>query len=142
MKKNKELQEKLVHYRMLEDRMNSLMQQRNLMLNKLPEIDITKETLDEISKVDGNEILVSIGSATYATGKLVKNDKVIVEIGAGVALEKPIDDAIKILKKRRENLEDAINRFDNEIKKTGETITNLESDIRKLTVREVEYEAG
>lgn len=129
----KELQEKILQYKLLEDRLKQLAQQRSLLLSKLPEMEATKETLDEVLKSKENEILVSIGSATYAKGKLIKTDKVIVEVGANVALEKSIEGACEILEKRKKNLESAIKKFENEINVVYQTLIKLEPEIRRLS---------
>lgn len=129
----KELQEKILQYRLLEDRLRQLTQQRSLLLGKLPEMEATKETLSEVLKSKENEILVSIGSATYAKGKLMRTDKVIVEVGADIALEKTIESACEILDKRKKNLENAIKKFESEINVVYQTLANLEPQIRKLS---------
>jgi len=129
----RELQEKILQYRLLESRLDQLLQQRNFIVNKLQEIEVTRETLNEIAEVGEEEILVSIGSLTYANAKLSRVDKVLVEVGADVALEKSINEAIKILNKRRDNLNEIIGKLDEEIKRISGMMTVLENEISKTS---------
>ena len=130
----KKIQEKILEYRVLEERMNQLFQQRALFMSKLQELEITKETLKEISKVGEKKILVAIGSMTYANAKLLGSDKVLVEIGANVALEKSIPEAEKILEKRKQNLESALKRLGEEIERTTQLMQSLQTELQKLGV--------
>jgi prefoldin alpha subunit len=51
------------------------------------------------------ELLVPIGSNSYIKAKLENPDKVIVGMGAGISVEKTLQEAKEIVKKRQENLE-------------------------------------
>ena len=127
------IEEKVLQYRILESRLNQLIQQRSFVESRLGEIEITKETLNEIAEVGEKDILISIGSLTYANAKLSKVDKVLVEVGANVALEKSINEAIKILERRKNNLNEIVDRLDEEIRRVSEMMRILENEIGKVS---------
>jgi len=54
---------------------------------------------------EDSELLVPIGGNSYIKTKLANQDNVIVGMGAGVSVEKTLDEAKEIVKKRIENLE-------------------------------------
>jgi prefoldin alpha subunit len=72
------------------------------------------ETLTAISTLEGakgktsdTEALVPIGSGSFVKTKLAEIDKVIIGVGAGVCIEKPIEDSMKDLRLRSSELERA-----------------------------------
>jgi prefoldin alpha subunit len=72
------------------------------------------ETLSAISTLEGakgktseTEALVPIGSGSFVKAKLGDVDKVIIGVGAGVCIEKPIEDSMKDLRLRSSELERA-----------------------------------
>mgnify|MGYP001139997108 CR=1 FL=1 len=127
----KELQEKILAYRLFEVRLDGLINQRNLVLNKLTEIDETFKTIEEITK-QPTEILFPIGGEAHAYGKIVDQKKFIVEIGAGVALEKTVDEAKEFLSKRQRELEKVLNELQNEILIVSGNMEKLRPEIESL----------
>jgi len=128
----KEFQQKLLEYNLLQERIGQLIQQRNFVESKLEELEVTEETIEEVGKIKENDILVAVGSLTYINARLTSNDKVIVEVGAGVALEKTIEEAKQTLEKRKKNLQDALKKLDEEIQKVGQLLQVYQMEIQKL----------
>jgi prefoldin alpha subunit len=72
------------------------------------------ETLTAISTLEGTkgkpgetEMLIPIGSGSFVKSKLADTEKVIIGVGAGVCIEKPIEDSMKDLRLRSSELERA-----------------------------------
>jgi len=72
------------------------------------------ETLTAISTLEGTkgkpgetETLVPIGSGSFVKARLADAEKVIIGVGAGVCIEKPIEDSMKDLRLRSGELEKA-----------------------------------
>lgn len=72
------------------------------------------ETLTAISTLEGakgkpgdTETLVPIGSGSFLRTKLSDVEKVIIGVGAGICIEKPIEDSMKDLRLRSSELERA-----------------------------------
>src|SRR5437870_2303651 len=103
MAQDNEFREKLLTYRYLEARLESLGAQKNIILNKITEIIATLSSIEELVRNDN--ILFPIGSEAFIPGKVIEKNKVIVEIGANIALEKNIEQAKTILDKRKKELE-------------------------------------
>jgi prefoldin alpha subunit len=126
----KELQEKLLIYRILEANFNSLMKERETLLAKLVEIQTTLQSIEEIKKSDN--ILFAIGSEAYAFGKIKEKEKLIVEVGSGVALEKTFEEAKKTLDKRRLEIEKTLNEVERNIIEISSKLQELAPEIEKL----------
>ncbi len=131
----REEQERILTYRILESRLDGLLKQRDLVLNKIAEIQSTLSTIDEVEKKNG-DILIPIGGEAYTHGKLLEKKTFIVEIGANVALEKNVEEAKTILNKRQEELMKAVNDLQKEIQKVSFTLQQLAMQIQQPTTEE------
>jgi len=141
----KELQERLLAYRTLESRLNSLAKQQNMFASKILEIQSTIESIEEIRKGRKGEkeerevknILFPLGSAAYAKGTVADKNKLIVEVGAGVALEKTAEEGKTILEKRKKELESAMDVLQKDMQSIASTMRKIEVDAQAM-VREAQ----
>ena len=133
MTNEKELQEKMLIYRTLESRLGALTQQRDIINNKIMEIMSTISSIDEISKNQEN-FLFRLGGEAYAYGNANINDKILVDIGAGIVLEKSVEDGKEILNKRKIELETALKEIQNNILQISATMNQLEPEINELII--------
>ena len=131
MENEKELQEKMLLYRLLESRLEALVRQRELVTNKAFEINSTISSIEEIEK-NQEDILFKLGGEAYAHGKVVDNGTILVEIGAGVVLEKPVQEGKNILIKRREEMENALKELSENISKISGSINQITPEINEL----------
>jgi prefoldin alpha subunit len=123
----KDLQSKILNYRILEARMEGLIKQREAIMSKISEIDSVIEGLGEIS--EKKEVLFSIGGDAYVEG-VIKKDSILIDIGAGVLIEKTIEEGKEILNKRKKELDKAINDIENEIKNISIIMNELSLQIQ------------
>ena len=127
----KELQEKILSYRLLEARTDSTVKQRDFLISKIMELQSTLKSIDELEKSEG-EILFPVGGEAYKTGKVVNDDKMVVEIGANVALEKSTKEGKAMLEKRKGELESSVNGLQQELIRIYEIMNKLGPEIQNL----------
>ena len=135
----KELQEKVVAYRLLESRLEGLIKQRQVVASKLIEIETTSNSIDEIEKSE--DVLFPIGAEAYAFGKVMDKKKMIVEIGANVAIEKTVEGAKEVMNERKKDITAALEDIQKDIDKTSSMLEQLATDIQTYS-GETEAEAG
>src|SRR5437867_1519386 len=128
MAEKEEFREKLLTYRLLETRLESLASQKNLIMNKVSEIAATISSLDELEKNDN--FLFPVGSEAFIPGKLLEKNKVIVEIGGNVALEKDMVQAKQVLEKRKKELEKTNGEMEAEIVQISNALIQLAPQIQ------------
>jgi len=117
---------------------DSLSAQIQIVENKRMEIDSTIETMDSLKENRiGTEILVPIGSNSFVRTELKDNKKVIVGIGAGISVEKTIDEAKEILKLRNKELENTMNKLQSAVAEIKNKLLELDSISKKL-IRELQ----
>ncbi len=101
-----ELRRLSVEMRYLEQTAEALQQRISMVNAAITDLSYANATLDGIEKEKENaEMLVPIGGSSYVKVKLVDSDKVLINLGSGVSVEKNIAEAKVTLKERLDELE-------------------------------------
>ena len=93
---------------MLETYFADLSQREGTFLSVFREATAAIESIKSLSKNPESDTLVPIGLGTYVPTKISSNSKIILNIGAGVAVEKDFASAINYLEERIKEIEIAI----------------------------------
>ncbi len=136
MVEQKDIQKKLITYQILENKANALMKRRELLITRIIEVESTLNSMDELEKSGGEDILLPIGSSVHIKGGLKKVDKLIVELGANTAIESSVKNTKKILEKRKEIMENGLASLEKELVNLNNEIMKLQPEIRAM-LREV-----
>ncbi len=105
---DEEMRERLVDIRLLEGSARVLQSRLDVVTAALSETLTAIQTLEASKlKEDGSEALVPIGSGSFVKAKLSDPGNIIIGVGAGVCLEKSVEDSIKDLRLRSSELEKA-----------------------------------
>lgn len=131
MVEEKELQEKIIAHRLIEAKIEGLLKQREVLIKSLMEIEESINGIKELEK-KGEDVLFSLGSQTYIPCKIVEKDKIIVEVGANVAIEKSLEEGRQILEKRKEEISKSIASIEAAINQLSSGLKELGEDIRKM----------
>jgi prefoldin alpha subunit len=131
MEEEKDLQEKILAHRLIEARIEGLLRERETLIKSLLEIGESIKGIEELKK-KGEDVLFSLGSQTYVPCKIVEKDKIIVEVGANVAIEKSLEEGRKILEKRKEEMEKAIANIESAINQLSSSLKDLSEEIREM----------
>jgi len=132
MVEQKDIQKKLVTYQILESKANALMKRRELLITRMLEIESTLNSMDEIKKGSGEDILLPIGSSVHVKGGLKKVDKMIVELGANIAIESTVEKTKDILEKRKKIIMNGLTSLEREINNLSNEIMKLQPEIRAM----------
>jgi len=100
---------------MLETYFSELSQREGTFLSVLREATAAIESIKSLSQKPESETLVPIGIGTYIPTKILSNSKIVLSIGAGVAVEKDFPSAINYLEAHIKEIEVALQ--DNAAKK-------------------------
>ena len=112
---------------------DALQRQIALLTASLSELSVTAETIRTTKQLKPDtEILVPVGSDSFITAKLAFTDKVIIGLGADVAAERSVDDALRILKTRSAEVGKSIERLRFELEKLGERMEELRPEAEKI----------
>lgn len=115
--------------RMLESTYNELSSRQNLLERILIETRSSSDTLTGLSSTQADEVLIPVGGGILIRSVPPKTEKVLLNIGANVVVEKERDYAKKFLEDRAKELEQSIVAVANQ---RGQIAQRLDSDRRVL----------
>lgn len=128
-----ELQKKYLEYQLLDQRIKQLQQQMQTAEQQLIEIMATLQSLDEFALLDeGSEILVPVNNGIFTKARLKKENKLLVNVGASVVVDKSIEDTKKLIEKQEQEME----------KIRDQIAENINMLVEKATVLEKELSSG
>lgn len=106
VKAEEELRRLSVEMRILEQTAEALHSRISMINAVITDLTYANMTLEGLERLKENaELLVPIGGNSYIKARLETPDRVTVGIGAGVSVEKTLQEAKEIIKKRLEDLE-------------------------------------
>ncbi len=108
-------QQLMQQMQMLETYFSDLSQREGTFLSVLREATAAIESIKSLSQKSESETLVPIGIGTYIPTKISSKSKIVLSIGAGVAVEKDFPSAINYLEAHIKEIEVALQ--DNAAKK-------------------------
>jgi len=134
--KNKENQMKeiLANLKYLESQIAAVHAQLQVLERGLIEIGTTKISLDSIKDLKKDvSSFYPLGSGMFAKGTLMKQDRLLVDVGAGAIIEKDITDAEKILQSREADIRTNITNYQGLLANLEKQYNDLAEKARSLT---------
>jgi prefoldin alpha subunit len=105
---DEEVRQLLSDIRLLEGSARVLQSRMDIISAALSETTTAIQTLEGAKgQPEGTEVLTPIGSGSFVKSKVTDPNKIMIGVGAGVIVEKSIDDSIKDLRLRSSDLERA-----------------------------------
>lgn len=101
-------QQLMQQMQMLETYFTDLSQREGTLLSVLREAISAIESIKSLRQKPNSDTLVPIGMGTYVQTKILSDDKIILNIGAGIAVEKTYDSTINYLEARIKEIEVAL----------------------------------
>ena len=107
-------QQLLYQMQMLEGYLSELSQKETTIVSVIREASSAIQSLKTIDTKTDNETLVPVGLGTFIKTKVVPNEKLILNIGAGIAIEKDKDSAVNFLELRLKEMQVALQETSNQ----------------------------
>ena len=141
-KEEEELRKLTVEMRFLEQTAETLQQRISMINAAMTDLTYANMTLEGIEKEKENaELLVPIGGSSYVKAKLANADKVVVGIGAGVSIEKTLQEAKAIVKERIDELEKTMTSVQQQFAQVADRINADRSRLESLLAKAREGKA-
>jgi len=106
--------------RILEGSIGVLQSRLDIVRAAINEVTLAHNTLDGIKSLqNGVPTLVPVGAGSYVRMQLADSNKLIMGIGAGVAIEKDVGTSVTELKARLEELDKARTSIQQQLDQTG-----------------------
>ena len=107
-------QQLLYQMQMLEGYFSELSQKETSIVSIIREASSAIHSLKTIDNKTDNETLTPVGLGTFIKTKVVPNEKLILNVGAGIAVEKDKDSAINFLELRLKVMQVALQETSNQ----------------------------
>lgn len=128
-----ELEALILEYSNLKAYADVIKQQIEFSTSAIIELTMSKNSLNEIKIVGGNaEALIPIGAGNYIRAYLKDVDTVIANIGAGVAIEKKIDEAMADIEDKIKKIQSQISTLQNQYAQVTIRLSQLQARINEL----------
>ena len=101
-------QQLLQQMQMLENMFAELSQKENSIVNIIRDANSAIKSIQELKVNPNSESLVPVGMGTFIKTKPMSDEKIVVNVGAGVAIEKDHDSALNYLESKIKELEVAL----------------------------------
>jgi len=112
---------------------DAVRQQLELISTVIAEHSLSRAALEEIKKREGKgETLIHIGAGNYITADLKDVKTVVVGIGAGVSVEKSIDDAMAEIDGRMKEAQERMVALQNQFVQISTRMQQLQGRIDQL----------
>ena len=126
---DEQAQQLMYQMQQLEGYLSDLSQKESSLLNIVREALSAAESIKNSKIKSDSEALVPIGMGTYMKAKILPNQKVILNIGAGAAIEKDQESAVNWIESRIKEFEIALQETNAQ---KQQVIANLESGKQQM----------
>ncbi len=117
----------IMRFQVLEANLRLLTDRQNSALQRLQELHDTLHTIEEL---EAGVALIPIGSGNFVHGKITDTEKILVGMGAGVAVEKTREEAKEIIKRRISEVEKAVSEISKQVQQINLEIQKLQEKVQ------------
>jgi prefoldin alpha subunit len=129
-----EIRQLLAAYQQYQAQAEAIVRQIGLTQVTLEGLDRALSAVEAIEKAEeGQEMLVSIGSGSFIHAKLASKERVVLNVGAGVSIEKTPAEAMETLKVRKAEVIEGS-------KKLNEVLAKVDQEMQKIQAVLGQYE--
>lgn len=127
---DQELRQGLVELRIYEGSARAIQARLDILNAAMSEFALASSTLDGVkAQKRDSDTLIPVGGGSYVRAKLADVSKIVMGVGAGVAIEKPIEDSITEIRSRIVDMEKARTALQEQL---GQTLIRIEENREKL----------
>jgi len=125
----------MVELRILEGTVEALQSRISLVNAALTELRVANMTMEGLENEKAVPLVVPIGGASYIEATLRNADKIIVGVGAGVAIEKTIKEAKENIGNRLSNLEKTRISLQQQLTQVVDRIGGHRAQLEEMTAK-------
>ena len=120
----------MVQLRIYEGSARALQSRLDILNAAMGEFVLASSTLEGVKTQKANaDTLIPVGGGSFVRAKLDDVSKIVMGVGAGVAIEKPIEDSISEIKSRIADMEKARTALQEQL---AQTLVRIEENRQKL----------
>ena len=125
-------QQLLSQMQMLESYFSQLTQKEGAIISVIREASSAIDSLKAIDNKTDDQMLVPLGLGTFVKSKLIPNQKLILNVGAGIAIEKDQSYAINFLESRLKEMQVALQEIDGQKQQVSASLEQGKQQMNQL----------
>jgi len=128
-------QKKVLEWQIMQQNMQMIKQREQEISIRLEELIQTRGTLEELASTKPEKALIPIGSGNYLDGAIDDVKHVTIGVGAGIAVKKTREEALKMVDDRAGELSRALSDIHNEEHRVNSELQKITQELQKLEKR-------
>jgi len=97
-----QMKEKYMQFQMLQQQMEQVSQHLEMFNQQIAELDISISAVKELETAEkDNELLAPIADGIFFKAKLIDNQKLVVNVGSNVTVERTVPEVVVLLKEQK-----------------------------------------
>ncbi len=132
MSVEKSIQERLIYFEGLRKEAEGIQERIEEIQLIKNEIDKAIESLEFFEKAENVDALLNLGGGVFAYADVKENKKVLVDVGAGVIIEKEVSDAIETLKNKKQEMDDAERKLRELLNQIANQMMKIQGELEEL----------
>jgi prefoldin alpha subunit len=125
-------EKKMFQFQMLQQNAEEIKKRMQIILKTFEEIELTKKALSDLNNLKKSQALIPIGAGSFVKGHIDDVDKILVDVGGGIIIEKTSTEALKITEDREEQVKQALSNLSMQEQMIQAEIIKLQPEIQKL----------
>ena len=124
---DEDAQENAFKMQILEQQIVQVQKQLQQLENQLIDLEMTKESIDELKKSKkGDEMLSMLSPGIFIKTNLTNNDDVIINVGANIAVKKKTSEAKKMIDEQIEDVKEIRTQLMMDTQKMSDAMLRIE----------------
>lgn len=132
MKKDEEIQKKVLQFQFMENNLKGLQERAQLVTQRMEEIQRTIAAIEDLEKTKPNKAFIPIGSGNFVQGSIENTQEMFVNVGMGIVVKKKKESVKKMLDERIKELDKALQEISTNAQAIFVELQKLQEDIQKL----------
>ncbi|MBM3199450.1 prefoldin subunit alpha [Candidatus Woesearchaeota archaeon] len=133
MVEQKDLNEKYIELQILEQQLKQVTQQLLALDQQLLELQRIEENIEDVKKTGKNtDMLVALGGGIFLKAEIKENNKVLMNVGANVVVEKDITASKEVISKQLDQLKDAAKQLEQEFRILAMNSQSAQEELRQF----------
>ena len=129
-----EVQQKYMEFRTIQQQIEQISQHLELLQQQSLELDISKNALEELSKTAVHtEVLAPIAEGIFFKVKLQDNQKLVVNVGSNVTVERTIPETAALLETQKQEITARIMEAESILQELHTQAMKLYEEVEKYT---------
>ncbi len=124
-------EQKMMRLQVLQNSLQKLEQREKLLIQGLEDLERTKLALQELKGSEG-QAFVPVGANNFVKGNIEDSENVLVSIGAGIAVKKTRENALKLSESRIAEFRKEAEKTMEDMKKMGAEFQNLQTELQAM----------